>query len=71
MEETLYFRLKDENNFVAGKITVHDLSGRILQQVNCDSPLCQINTSELVSGVYFLRLINEDGFSYQRKFLKK
>ncbi|MCF8380809.1 MAG: family 16 glycosylhydrolase [Bacteroidales bacterium] len=71
VEESLYLRFKDENNFVAGKITLHDISGRIVQTVNYDTPLCQINTGELKSGVYLLKLAGKDGFFYQRKFIKK
>lgn len=59
----LYFNVKLD----VYTITVLDLTGKVVKTINPKSNY--VNVAELVNGIYFVRLLNNDG-AITEKFIK-
>lgn len=47
-------------------ISIYDINGRVLKNVNVSSNQCQLNISNLLSGIYILQLKTENGIAQKR-----
>jgi hypothetical protein len=57
------------NENFSGKITVYNVNGSLVLEENVKGTLCQLNTTELASGNYIYRLMNENTIFAQGKFV--
>jgi hypothetical protein len=57
------------NEPFAGKVVVYDLSGRVIMEDVVNGTDCQLNITALASGNYVYRLMKENTFFAQGKFV--
>ncbi len=66
------FSVISENNFSKGKIFMYDILGREVKQLNLPGEGTLIVTdAELTHGVYFLRIVYENGNSISKRLIKQ
>jgi len=59
------------NNTQAGMLEVYSMDGRLIECVNVITTYHTLNVSQYAQGMYMLRLIGNDGYVYQNKFIKE
>ncbi len=69
MPVTDFLNIVFENPF-KGKIQITDLQGRMLEEIEGNSPICKINTSHLLPGIYFV-VISEKSDVVIHKIIKE
>lgn len=55
-----------ENELVQLKITIYDLSGRLVQTINPSSDLIIINSDDMSNGTYLVEVRGDNGVSYKK-----
>lgn len=58
-----------EQATTSGQISIYDLKGRLLLQKRMDTDLAEINLDPLVTGMYILKYIGDEG-SFMKKIIK-
>jgi hypothetical protein len=68
--DELIINNQDAKNGISS-ITLNDLTGRILLQVNPATSIISINTSQLPAGLYYLNISTENGAQWVEKVTKQ
>jgi hypothetical protein len=64
------FNVDLKNGFRAKKLTIVDLTGRVIFQLNEEKPNYVVNTTDWEAGVYFVQLVGENK-TYTKRIVKK
>ena len=62
--------LVDDNNFLNGRIEIYNMQGKIIYQEEITDKITEIHMPDAFSGLYIVRLINQNGFSSTVKIIK-
>ena len=60
--------LKGLENYANARVSIVDITGRLLLQQNLDGTSLEVNTSELAKGVYTVILVSE-GVKWSKKLI--
>ena len=71
MGSEMCIRDRDFDGLYSGELQIHDIAGRQLydEEIQNKSNI-ELNVNDMQKGLYLLRLVNDNGVSVSRKFVK-